>query len=154
MVWCGLTVNGPTKPYFIEKNTKINTDYYKNRILPHAKREGLKLFGSNKWVYQQDGAPCHTSAKSMQWCFNNFHRVTDNHKWSANSPDLNPLDYYFWSAIERQMEGKKYKDYDELKKGIVDAIEKVPKAQITHACTSFMSRLRKVEQAKGEYVLS
>ncbi len=52
------------------------------------------------------------------------------------------------------MEGKKYKDYDELKKGIVDAIEKVPKAQITHACNSFMSRLRKVEQAKGEYVLS
>jgi hypothetical protein len=67
-----LTVNGPTKPYFIERNNKINTDYYKNRILPHAKREGLKLFGSNKWVYQQVGAPCHTSAKSMQWCFNNF----------------------------------------------------------------------------------
>jgi len=78
----------------------------------------------------------------MQWCFNNFHRVTDNHKWPANSPDLNPLDYYFWSAIERQMEGKKYKDYDELKKGILDAIEKVPKAQITHARNSFMSRLR------------
>ena len=34
MVWCGLTLNGAIKPYFIEKNTKINTAYYKNRILP------------------------------------------------------------------------------------------------------------------------
>ena len=122
--------------------------------MPHAKREGLKLFGSNKWVYQQDGAPCHTSTKSMQWCYNNLYRVIDNHKWPANIPDLNPLDFYFWTAIERKMENKNFKNREELISGMEEAIAEVPKNEIAQECNSFFGRLRKVEQAKGDYVLS
>ncbi|RNA12950.1 hypothetical protein BpHYR1_037640 [Brachionus plicatilis] len=29
-------------------------------ILPHAKQEGRRLFGGEKWIYQQDGATAHT----------------------------------------------------------------------------------------------
>lgn len=95
MVWCGLTENGPTKPYVIEEKARVNAEYYKNRILPFAKR-GKRLFGTDKWVYQQYGAPCHTSNVSMKWCRNNLHRVIEKDMWLAKSPGLNPLDFYFW----------------------------------------------------------
>ena len=90
----------------------------------------------------------------MQWCYNNLYRVIGNHKWPANSTDLNPLDYYFWTDIERKMEKKNFKNREELISGIEEAIAKVPKNEIAHACNSFFGRLRKEEQAIVEYVLS
>ncbi len=72
MIWVGLTVNGPTKPYIIEDKQRINREYYKNRILPFAKREGRRLLGTDKWVYQQDGATCHTYHKSMDYINKKF----------------------------------------------------------------------------------
>ncbi len=50
MVWVGLTKNGATLPYFVEQGSTIDAVYYCNRILPHAKREGKRLFGSENWV--------------------------------------------------------------------------------------------------------
>jgi hypothetical protein len=94
-LWCGLTENGPSKPYVIEEKARVNAEYYKNRILPFAKR-GKRLFGTDKWVYQQYGALFHTSNVSMKWCRNNLHRVIEKDMWLANSPGLNPLDFYFW----------------------------------------------------------
>ena len=71
MVWCGLTIHGPIY-YFVEKGTKINGNYYTRKILPFAKREGIKMFGDMNWVFQQDGAPAHTSKISQKWCSTNF----------------------------------------------------------------------------------
>ena len=73
--------------------------------------------------------------------------------WPANSPDLNPLDFYFWSAVEKQMNGKRFKTRDELIIGIQEAINKVPLHEIQNACNSFMRRCRQVETANGQYIL-
>jgi hypothetical protein len=48
MVWCGNTKNGATKPYFIEGS--VNGEYYTRIILPHAKKEGKRLFGTDNFV--------------------------------------------------------------------------------------------------------
>jgi hypothetical protein len=50
MVWCGLTVNGATKPYFLKEEETVNSLYYTRKILPHAKREGQRLLNTEKWV--------------------------------------------------------------------------------------------------------
>ncbi|CAF0980310.1 unnamed protein product, partial [Brachionus calyciflorus] len=49
MVWVGLTKNRSTGPYFIEKGKTVDSNYYVKKILPFAKREGNRLFGSDKW---------------------------------------------------------------------------------------------------------
>ncbi len=67
MIWCGLTVNGPTRGYAVEKGDTIDSLYYQRRILPFTKREGFRLFGTTDWVFQQDGARCHTSYDSQGW---------------------------------------------------------------------------------------
>jgi hypothetical protein len=62
---------------FLIKGKTINADIYVNKILPFAKREGRKIFGSRRWVLQQDGATSHTSNKSQKWCRNNFDASMD-----------------------------------------------------------------------------
>lgn len=75
MVWVGLTQNGPTEPYLIEG--RMDQDYYWNKVLPFAKRQGLTLFGNNKWIFQQDGATSHTGDRAMGFCRRNSHQLID-----------------------------------------------------------------------------
>ena len=84
--------------YFLIGKT-IDSDYYIKKILPFAKSEGKRLFKGEKYVFQQDGASCHTSKKSQEWCSRNFDYFLEKDKWPPNSPDLNPLDYYFWNSV-------------------------------------------------------
>ena len=53
------------------------------------------------YVWQQDSAPCHTSGKSLKWLSANFFKYTSPNVWPPNSPDLNPMDYYAWGAVEK-----------------------------------------------------
>ena len=50
MVWIGLTVNGPTRPYFVKIGDSIDGVHYIRKILPVAKKDGNELFKTNKWV--------------------------------------------------------------------------------------------------------
>ena len=61
-------------------------------MLPKALDDGKKLLG-DKFVFQQDGAPSHTSKKAQEWCKRRFGRYIDKQHWPPNFPDLNPLSY-------------------------------------------------------------
>lgn len=54
MVWCGLTENGATNPYFLNPKETINQLNYRRKILRHAKKEGKRLFDSANWVIFQN----------------------------------------------------------------------------------------------------
>ena len=70
--------------------------------------------------------------------------------WPPNSPDLNPCDFYLWNAIAR-MDVKNFSTREQLVKEIEKASKKVPVDEIKKAIESFNSRVRKVEEAKGNY---
>ena len=50
--------------------------------------------------FQQDGARVHTTQEVRDWLDNKFHGRVISDKmdvpWPARSPDLSPLDYWFW----------------------------------------------------------
>ena len=66
--------------------------------------------------------------------------------WPPNSPDLNPLDYYVWSVIERVT---KSRQCDVIKDRYWGSIRRHGQRYIT-AC--FRSRIEVVIQANGEYI--
>lgn len=60
----------------------------KNHVKPFI--EGV--VGDAPYVFQQDGAPAHTSKVAQEWLDGNLH-FWDKNLWPPQSPDLNPLDY-------------------------------------------------------------
>jgi hypothetical protein len=149
MVWVGLTENGSTGAYFIPKGKTLDAEFYCRRILPFAKRKGNELFGTREWVFQQDGATAHTSNRAQGWCERNLNSFLEKNHWPPNSPDLNPLDYFFWNEVVTKMNVNHSMTLDEFQEEISRAIAEVPVDMIKKAVNRFTYRVRKVEEAKG-----
>ena len=88
------------------KHVSVNTNNYikvlKDEIFPWIPQE---LLDEEKVWWMQDGAPSHTSNASMSELKNvfgdkiisRFASKFGGIEWPSHSPDLNPLDYSFWS---------------------------------------------------------
>lgn len=88
---------------------------------------------------------------TQRWCHNNLYKFLEKDQWPANSPDLNPLDFYFWNAVVSKMEVKVEFTLEDLKEEIKRAFKKVNKEEIKKSVLSFNKRVRDFERADGEY---
>jgi len=63
-------------PVFIPAGVKVNTDVYigilQKHVLPWTKRE----YPDGEFIWQQDGAPCHTSKRSQEWLLENMKHMS------------------------------------------------------------------------------
>ena len=50
------------------------------------------------YVFQQGGAPAHTSHLVQNWLSDNMEMFWSKEFWLPSSPDLNPMDYYAWGV--------------------------------------------------------
>lgn len=77
----------------------INADRYIREVLETKLLQSAKdMFGDGgNFIFQQDGAPCHTAKKSMQWFRDNGVEVLS---WPGNSPDLNPIEN-LWARLKK-----------------------------------------------------
>jgi hypothetical protein len=57
------------------------------------------LAPNNNFIFQQDGAPAHTSRLAQEWLEQNISDFIKKDEWPPNSPDLNPLDFHIWGAM-------------------------------------------------------
>ena len=52
------------------------------------------------WVFQQDGATCHTAGVNQEWVGEHYPGFIDKSAWPAKSPDLTVPDYYVWGRLK------------------------------------------------------
>ena len=100
------------------KNISVNSERYVEavkEVISHLPQRKLK-----KLWWQQDGAPCHTSNRTMEELRKVFgNRLISKGKdatvpWPARSPDLNPLDFCFWGMAMKEVWEKKPQTIPEL----------------------------------------
>ena len=94
MVSAGVSWKGKTRIHFIDtERTKVNSESYKNLLeiglLPDCRR----LYPNGDWVFQQDGAPAHTSKTTQEYLDGATPDFIRKHEWPPQSPDCNPMDY-------------------------------------------------------------
>jgi hypothetical protein len=127
------------------KGETIDSKKYVSHILPLAKKEGYRLFGTREWVYQQDGA-------TQTWCRNHLYKFMDKTEWPPSSPDLNPLDFYYWNAVVREINVNLFINRDEFQAEIDKAMKCVSKDEIRKSMQSFSKRVREIEVSEGRYI--
>ena len=93
---------------------RLTASAYIDLISPTLKEDGERLIGSN-FIFQQDGARCHTARYSMEWFSSNRINVL---QWTPQSADLNPIEH-LWEEIKRRMDQKPCRNASELKELVI-----------------------------------
>lgn len=153
-VWAGIINNRLVGPFIINGN--LNSDKYlemlANQIVPALQQ----MFGqeiNNIW-FQHDGAPAHYGHRVRQYLDNVFPRRWIGRRgaveWPARSPDLNPLDYFFWGHMKNVVYKKEPTDVQNLQEIILQTAQSIPQEAISNAVSSFYTRLAHCQTAEGQ----
>ena len=157
MVSAALTWHGATKPFFVNSGgIKVNGPNY----LQHLKKELFpavrKVYPREDWIFIQDGAPSHRSNLVQDFLQENMHRRhVSKEEWPPKSLDSNPLDFYFWNKVKREVykgrHNKPFATEKEMQQRIKSVWSKCAnnKCEIRKAMKQFVPRLKAVEEKKG-----
>jgi hypothetical protein len=159
MVSAGICYGGKGRLHFVAEKAKINAEYYVNNLLPGLIGDCQNLAPSNNFIFQQDGAPAHTSRLAQEWLEQNTPDFIKKDEWPPNSPDLNPLDFHIWGAMLEKYQAYIPKPTNKTElKIVLEAIwNDLPQEPIKKAVLAFKKRLQACIRADGghfEHLLS
>jgi len=100
-----------------------------------------------RWTLSQDGAPSHTAKNTINYLKRENVSFIKPQMWSPNSPDLNPVDYAVWGAL--QQHNRKFTTVDQLKQAIVEEWNKLSQRFIDRSIDEWRRRLTRVVQQQG-----
>uniref|UniRef100_A0A8C4Q5Y6 DUF4817 domain-containing protein n=1 Tax=Eptatretus burgeri TaxID=7764 RepID=A0A8C4Q5Y6_EPTBU len=79
--------------------------------------------------FMQDGAPLHTAGDTITFLWQLFRNELVSlgtiHEWAPHSPDLNPLDYWFWGAAKGSVYANHLATLDDLKQDVSKSLQAV-----------------------------
>lgn len=77
--------------------------------------------------YQLDGSSVHSVLKARKWLNNTFGSQWIGRfgprKWPSKSPDLNPLNFFYWKFIKDDVYAEKVDSVEKLRSRIINAFE-------------------------------
>ncbi|UYV82887.1 hypothetical protein LAZ67_22001238 [Cordylochernes scorpioides] len=139
-------------PHFFEKGLRMNADTYINVLETVVKPWMDMVAAGRKYVFQQDSAPAHKAKKTQSWLTLNVPSHWGPDIWPPNSPDCNPLDYYVWGVVERDVNKASHTTIQSVKKAVHTVMTQMDKVIVAKACASFRTRLETVVANNGNYI--
>ena len=105
MVSVAISKLGKSSIFFIEPGAKVNGAYYREKLLALMILKMDRLTGFQPYVFMQDGARSHTANKTVRFLNQQQYLTLLQPKmwWPPNSPNLNPVNYCIWSALEQNV---------------------------------------------------
>jgi transposase len=147
MIWSCISSKGVGPLYIVEGT--MRSDQYKKVLQTRLRPQIKKWFKKGeKFVFMQDGAPCHT-AKIIKKYLNNV--KIPLLPWPGNSPDMNPIEN-LWAIVKRRMASIRITTRAELINRLTDVWHHDPEiAEIARNCIESMpTRLKSLFQCKGQ----
>lgn len=125
---------------------RMNADGYMEMLQNGKVFEVLDAkYGKHKYVFMQDGAPCHTSQKTMTWLGPKTKILAG---WPANSPDLNPIEVV-WAILKKKMATRQLSNIASIAEAAIQTWNDLEIGCINGLCEDFERRLRLVVAIGG-----
>ena len=109
MVSVGVLALGCRDIHFVDPGVKINGQYYCDVMLRRDLLPDIRQV-SDFYTFQQDGASVHRARETVEFLTRETPDFISPSLWPPNSPDLNPVDYKIWSAMQEQVYSKNVRD--------------------------------------------
>ncbi len=148
LVWGGISWAGKTPLVRITDGERLNARGYQEIISKSTSTLKAMWPKSNRWNFQQDGAPCHTAKSTMDFFKKKGIRVLRG--WPPQSPDLNPIENV-WGMIKNRLYVKNIRSSDQLWQAVKREWDNITLLQIRSLIASVKTRLKKVQEANGSH---
>jgi len=158
MVSAGVCYCGKGRLHFVAEKVKVSGSYYTEQLLPQLVDDCRQLM-NDEFLFQQDGAPAHTSKQAQDWLEHNCPEFVKKDEWPPNSPDLNPMDFSIWGVMleSYSKHSPKPKNITELKVVLQEIWDSLPQTFIQKVVLAFRKRLQACIKSDGghfEHLLS
>lgn len=107
-----------------------------------------KIYGdtnADNIKFQQDNAPCHTSATSMRYLKEHHDDLLE---WPAQSPDLNPIEH-LWGILKRKIREHSITSKQGLKQILQQEWNEISPEECRKLVSTMPKRIAAVIKAKG-----
>lgn len=156
-IWSGLINNVVCGPHILPN--RLNSLLFLNFLNDHFNvlLEEVPLNIRQEMWIQLDGAPAHYGRVVREWLNTNFPRRwigrLGHIAWPPRSPDLNPLDFYFWGTIKDKVYATPVQTREELIIRIQQACIEMrnDRNQIFRATSALVRRCRKCVEVEGSH---
>ena len=155
-VWFGYSAQYRLTPFFFPST--VTGENYRNMLRDHVIPQIRRHHRMDSTVFQQDGAPPHFSTVARSFLSSVFpnDRIIARgfpNRWPAHSPDLTPLDYYFWGVVkDRVYHCFKPASINELREKIITVIENIDSDELRRSILNLPSRLAAVIECQGDAI--
>src|SRR6218665_1002876 len=102
MVSVAISKMGKSCIVVIELDAKVNSQYYCRNVLGDGLLPDIRAICQHHNL-QQDGDPSHTAKNTMEYLRRENISFIEPDMWPPNSPDLNPVDYAVWGALQQMV---------------------------------------------------
>ena len=137
--------------HFVPKNQTINSDYYitvLSQFLVHLRKKRPKKRDEN-WLFHQDNARPHTSAKTMD--FIRSKKIPLLHH-PPYSPDLASCDFNLFPALKKNLAGCRFDSDSDVKLNVEGVLKMLSKNGLFHVFEQWSERCDKCILREGDYV--
>src|SRR5215469_6480112 len=152
MISVAVSKLGKTDLVFVTPGAKINSVYYCDNVLEQGLLPDIRRISNNDFVFQQDGAPAHRSRHTVAYLRSRVPEFIEPESWPPNSPDLNPVDYSVWGALQQMVYRQKITDINHLKQVLINCWAQLSQDTLNKAIDQFPKRLAMVIKAKGAHI--
>lgn len=144
-VWAGILGNNIIGPFFIDGrlNSEAYIDLLSNEVFPTIAQVAEDI--PTVW-YQHDGAPAHSSAAVREYLNDAFPNSWIGRNgtvaWPPRSPDLSPLDFFFWGYLKSKIYTvRRHPNLESLKDRIQEVCFNITPDVLENVRRSFYDRL-------------
>ena len=154
MVWAGIWGDRIIGPLFVSEN--LNAGKYLSMLQEEILPSLLNEEGDYPVYFQQDGAPPHYGIQVHRFLDQQFPDAWIGRRgpveWPPRSPDLSPLDFYFWGHLKFMVYQVKIQDINHLQERITDAIRSIHSNVLMRVHQQWKTRVNMCFENNGNHI--